>query len=119
MKKILLVDDNLDNLEVLTALLEDEGFEVRRLMTARGIEAMLGDFFADVIFMDVMLGAENGAEVCVELKGNPATSAIKVVLMTASNRFQTLTLEDTCADYHLVKPFDIDDVAAIAHRLAQ
>src|SRR5215217_5115211 len=116
MKKILLVDDNRDNLEVLSALFEDEGFAVKQLYNSIGIEGKIEEFCPDVIFMDVMLGAENGTEVCVRLKENPATSKIKIVLMTASNKFQTLTLEDTCADYHLAKPFDIDDVANIAHR---
>jgi DNA-binding response OmpR family regulator len=118
MKKILLVDDNRDNLEVLCALFEDEGFAVKKIYTAIGIEDEIKTFNPDVIFLDVMLGSENGADVCVKLKAGKTTSNIKIVLMTASNKFQTLSIDQTCADYHLEKPFDIDDVAAIAHRLA-
>jgi CheY-like chemotaxis protein len=117
MKKILLVDDNADNLDVLAALFEDEGFLVERIFTAKEIEKKINEFMPDLIFMDVMLGAENGVEVCIKLKENLATSGIKIVLMTASNRFHSLSLEQSLADHHLEKPFDIDHVAAIAHRI--
>lgn len=118
MKKILLVDDNADNLDVLAALFEDEGFLVERIFTAKEIENKINEFSPVLIFMDVMLGAENGVEVCIKLKEDSATSGIKIVLMTASNRFQSLSVEQSLADHHLEKPFDIDHVAAIAHRLA-
>jgi CheY-like chemotaxis protein len=117
--KILLVDDNVDNLDVLSTLLEDEGFMVKRIFTARQIEAEIEAFSPNLIFMDVMLNAENGVDICIKLKKNPATSGIKIVLMTASNKFHNLSLEQSCADYHLEKPFDIDHVAAIAHDLAR
>jgi CheY-like chemotaxis protein len=117
MKKILLVDDNADNLDVLAALFEDEGFLVERIFTAKNIEEKINGFSPQLIFMDVMLGAENGVEECIMLKKNPVTSGIKIVLMTASNKFQSLSVEQSLADHHLEKPFDIDNVASIAHRL--
>jgi CheY-like chemotaxis protein len=118
MKKILLVDDNVDNLDVLSALLADEGFAVKCCYTAKNINAEIEDFSPEVIFMDVMLGAEDGIAACQRLKADAATVGIKIVLMTASNKFKQVNKQDSLADYHLEKPFDIDNVAAIAHRLA-
>ena len=117
MKKITLVDDNRDNLEVLSILLEEEGFAVRKAVSAAELFSLLDDFFPDLIFLDVMLGADSGLEVCKKLKGDVATAGIKVVLMTASNAFASLNEGKVGADHYLSKPFDIDEVAELARRL--
>jgi CheY-like chemotaxis protein len=118
MKRILLVDDNIDNLDVLSVLLEDEGFLVKAAFTARDIDSEIENFQPDIIFMDVMLGKENGIDICMRLKSSEPTSKLKIVLMTASYKFQQVSPEISLADYHLEKPFDINHVADIAQGLA-
>lgn len=114
MKRILLVDDNMEHLEVLSFLLEDEGFEVRTISTAVDIFSVIENFNPHLMFIDVMLDGENGMEVCSRLRANPATASLKIVLMTASLTFQKLHQIMVRADHYLPKPFNFDDVVRLA-----
>ena len=118
MKTILLVDDNREHLEVLTFLLEDEGFQVIALTTAVDIYSVVEKFEPQLIFLDVMLDGENGMEICSRLKADPKIASIKIVLMTASLTFQKLHQIVARADHYLPKPFDFDDVLRLANELA-
>jgi len=119
MKTILLVDDNREHLEVLSFLLEDEGFQVMTLTTAVNVCSVIESFKPQLIFMDVMLDGENGMEVCSRLKADPDTSSIKIVLMTASLTFQKLHQIMARADHYLTKPFDFDEVVRLANEFGR
>ncbi|MGF1925052.1 MAG: response regulator [Bacteroidia bacterium] len=114
MKTILLVDDNREHLEVLSFLLEDEGYSVMSISTAVNIFSVVEHFKPQLVFIDVMLDGENGMEVCSRLKADPATSSLKVILMTASLTFQKLHQIMARADHYLPKPFDFDEVLRLA-----
>lgn len=83
--KILVVDDNAQNLELLQAYLEDLGGEV--LSAADGLEAMkvVAQHNPDLILLDIMMPRMSGFEVCRRLKEDPATANIPVVMVTALN----------------------------------
>ncbi|RYG14113.1 MAG: response regulator [Chitinophagaceae bacterium] len=115
MKTILLVDDNREHLEVLTFLLEDEGFQVKALTTAVDIYTVIENFKPKLIFLDVMLDGENGMEICSRLKSDPSIASIKIVLMTASLTFQKLHQIVARADHYLPKPFDFEEVIRLAN----
>lgn len=117
MKTILLVDDSSEHLEVLTFLLEDEGFRVKALSTAVDIYAVIKELKPQLIFLDVMLDGENGMEVCSRLKADPAFASLKIVLMTASLTFQKLHQIVARADHYLPKPFDFKEVIRLAKEL--
>ena len=83
--KILVVDDNLQNLELLLAYLDDLPCEIT---SARdGIEAMesIAVNVPDLILLDVMMPRMSGFEVCQKIKSNPETRHIAVVMVTALN----------------------------------
>lgn len=115
MKTILLVDDNREHLEVLSFLLEDEGFKVLTLTTALDIFSVIENHKPQLLFLDVMLDGENGMEICSRLKSDPTTASIKIVLMTASLTFQKLHQIMVRADHYLPKPFDFDEVLRLAN----
>jgi two-component system NtrC family sensor kinase len=80
---ILIVDDNLTNLGVVSEYLKSHGFEI---LTARSGEMALKRVeyaMPDIILMDVMMSGINGFETCRLLKENEFTSAIPVIFMTA------------------------------------
>ncbi|RZM22772.1 MAG: response regulator [Pedobacter sp.] len=79
--------------------------------------SLLDSFFPDLIFLDVMLGAGSGLEVCKKINSDVATACIKVVLITASNPFVNLNEGKAGADHYLSRPFDFDEVAELARRL--
>ena len=103
--KILLIDDNEQNLELLLAYLEDLG---ARLETATdgilAIEAIEADA-PDLILLDVMMPRMSGFQVCAKIKGDPATRDIPVVMVTALNEVADIERAVECgADDFLTKP---------------
>lgn len=117
MKKILIVDDNLENREILELLFEDEGFEVKLLSGPENIESELLNFAPQVVLMDVMMDGYNGVEVCQRIKSNDNFANIKMVLMTASHALTDLELSVTKADAYVLKPFDINELAMMIKKL--
>lgn len=117
MKKILIIDDNLENREILGLLFEDEGFEVKLCSGPENVEHELISFAPQVVLMDVMMDGYNGIEVCQRLKSNDKFINIKVVLMTASHALTDVDLNVTNADAYVFKPFDINELAIMIKKL--
>ncbi len=117
MKRILIIDDNLENREILGLLFEDEGFDVRLLSGPETIEQELSSFRPDALLLDVMMTGFNGIEVCQRIKSNVLFSGITIVLMTASNVLNNVDLTVSMADAYVFKPFDINEVAALVESL--
>lgn len=102
---ILAVDDDPENLQLINALLKEE-FRVR--LAANGEQALKAASQAprpDTILLDIMMSGMDGYEVCRQLKANPATRNIPVILLTAKVRVEDahLGFEVGCADY-ITKP---------------
>ncbi len=83
--KILVVDDNIQNLELLQAYLED--IECETMSAKDGAEAMesVSQNAPDLILLDVMMPKMSGFEVCRRLKNDPATTNIPIIMVTALN----------------------------------
>ena len=82
---VLVVDDNLQNLELMQAYLEDLGCG---LITATdGIEAIevIESRSPDLVLLDVMMPRMSGFEVCQKIKAQPSTRDIIVIMVTALN----------------------------------
>lgn len=85
MAKILIVDDNEQNCELMRDIVSTWGHEVHKVFQGmEAIEFALG-YQPDVILLDVMLPGMNGFEVCRELKRNPRTDNIYIIMLTALN----------------------------------
>lgn len=84
---VLVVDDNVPNLELIQAYLED--LECVTVAAYDGVEAleMIANEKPDLILLDVMMPKMSGFEVCRRLKNNPTTSDIPVIMVTALNEF--------------------------------
>lgn len=82
---ILVVDDNIQNLELILACLED--VDSRTLSATDGFQAMdlVRQERPDLILLDVMMPKISGFEVCRRLKGDPATADIPIIMVTALN----------------------------------
>ncbi len=109
--RILVVDDEPHNRELLNDLLSIEGHTVAE--AANGQEALVAvvNDPPDVILLDVMMPVMDGFEVCRQLKGNPATAAIPVILITSvTDRVARLMGIKAGANDFLTKPIDREDV---------
>lgn len=82
--KVLVVDDNLQNLELLEAYLEELP-SVTTLRAANGMEALqkVADEKPDLILLDIMMPKMSGFEVCKKIKSDPATQDIPIIMVTA------------------------------------
>lgn len=102
---ILVVDDNLQNLELLQAYLEETETDVR--VAHDGLEALaaVDDRQPDVILLDVMMPRMSGFQVCSKLKGNPVTRDIPIIMVTALNEVGDVERAiEQGADDFLTKP---------------
>jgi len=104
-KRILVVDDNTDILEVVRVFLESNGFEIRAISTGDNIQNEVQTFSPDLMLLDVYLRGSNGVEICNKLKGQSSTRHIPVIMFSASTN-DYLILRKCAADDFLPKPFD-------------
>jgi DNA-binding response OmpR family regulator len=81
--RILVVDDEPDNVEVLDIILTLEGFVVLTADSGKEAFASVAQQRPDLILLDVMMPGMTGYEVVAKLKGNPDTQNIPVILVTA------------------------------------
>jgi len=112
MKKILLVDDDVDFCEATKLLLDSEGYEVILAYDGKeGLEKVRA-IKPDLVILDVMMPEMNGYDVCVVLKADPELKKIPVVLLTAVDQalFKTTYTRVmglmTEADDYIAKPVE-------------
>lgn len=129
-ERILVVDDVVANVELLTRALEPAGYEI--LVSQNGLDALRIAERAKpaLILMDVMMPGLDGVSCCRMLKQNTGLAAIPVIFITALDERENVVrgLEAGGVDY-VVKPFHPEEVLLrvehqlklhrLAHRLAQ
>ena len=105
-KKVLVIDDETDLLEMLEFRLRAACFGVETAESGEAGLAMAADFKPDVILLDVAMPGLDGYEVCRRLRADPETADISVVMLTALCVPGTLELGLAAgADAVLFKPY--------------
>jgi CheY-like chemotaxis protein len=108
MPRLLLVEDNPDNRDMLSRRLTRRGFDL--VFAADGAQAieLAASEAPDLILMDLSLPVIDGWEATRRIKANPATSAIPIIALTAHAMAgdKTRAMEAGCDDYD-TKPVDL------------
>lgn len=120
-QRLLVVEDNPINLELVQDILEAHGYEVCSAMTGPEGYALARVLCPDLILMDIQLPGRDGISVTRDLKADPATCHIPVVAVTAfaMEGDRERILEAGCAGY-LSKPLDSYSLLAeVAHHLGR
>ncbi|MCG8404430.1 MAG: response regulator [Phycisphaerales bacterium] len=82
--KVLVVDDNLQNLELLEAYLEEvDGVTTISATDGQGCLQKVASEKPDLILLDIMMPRMSGYEVCQKLKSDPETKDIPIIMVTA------------------------------------
>jgi len=105
-KQILVVDDEPDIVNIVSMMLEKEGFCVSS--ASNGIEAMssVKESKPDVIFLDRNMPEMGGDEVMTRLKESPETSSIPIILLTSLDKYEDVSGGyGMGADGYITKPF--------------
>ncbi len=109
MSKILLVEDNEMNRDMLSRRLIRRGYEVIMAMDGEEAVRMASETQPDLILMDMSLPIIDGWEATRRIKANPATTKIPVIALTAHalSGDREKALEAGCEDYD-TKPIELD-----------
>ena len=112
-RKILIIEDERDILDLVRHYLEKEGFRTRTAADGTAGLAAVRQEHPDVIVLDLMLPGLDGLELCKKLRADPATALTPVIMLTAkaeeSDKIVGLELG---ADDYLTKPFSPKELVA-------
>lgn len=105
-QSILGIDDEALNLQILAELLDGE-FDLRTLESGEACLEFVADSPPDLILLDVKMPGMDGLETCRRLKGNPVTSSIPIIFVSAlSSMSERIAGYEAGGDEYLTKPFD-------------
>jgi two-component system phosphate regulon response regulator PhoB len=117
-KKILVIEDDKDIRDTVALILIGENYEVVESGDSK-ILKYLHHHNPDLILMDNWLtewkSDANGQQLSKQLKTNPETSHIPIVMMSAVSNIKEIA-EESLADAYIMKPFDIADLLAIVKK---
>ena len=113
-KKILLVEDTEGVREMVAFTLRNRGYEVVEAATGGEGWKRLQEEKFDLVLLDAMMPEKSGFEICSDLKSNPVTRELKVMILTAITRdtgkSDLYWKEKSRADAFLSKPFRPQDL---------
>jgi signal transduction histidine kinase len=110
---ILIVDDTPDNLRVLSLLLTQQGYEVRKALTGEMAIASAQADPPDLILLDIKMPGMDGYQVCEHLRADPLTRQVPVIFISAlgESRDKVTAFSVGGVDY-ITKPFQAPEVLA-------
>ena len=119
MTRVLVVDDDPNVVEVIAANLEDEGYVVETASDGPQAWARLTEDPPDVVLMDWMLPGRSGVDLLADLRADPATRDLPVVILSAKARDEEIWAGwQAGANYYLTKPFRLEQLLYYLKELA-
>ena len=111
--KVMVVDDNVMGVELVTFVMEDGDILVNAAYSAKEALAQIGTFLPDLILMDMHLPGMDGLQLTRLIKADPAMRHIVIIAFTASAmKDDQLKMMTAGCDGFLSKPIDVDTFAA-------
>jgi len=89
-------------------MLEDDGYEVRTTFDGQ-TEIIVPQYLPDIILLDIWMAGMDGRKICANLKANPLTKHIPIIMISANKDTQKIAKEAGADDF-LAKPFEMDDL---------
>jgi len=113
MSKILIVDDEKDIVDLISYNLEKEGFATAKAYDGETALRIVKTQKPDLIILDLMLPKMNGLDVCREIRRNPETAGVPIIMLTAKcDEVDKIIGLEVGADDYVTKPFSVKELMA-------
>jgi len=117
-RSILIVDDDLDILSILTYAFESRDFRVRKAQNAEEALQIVQKFVPDIFILDITLPGIDGLELCRRLRAQARTRHVPVIFLTARDQPDAVVKGfEAGGDDYVVKPFNMQELAARVENL--
>ena len=103
--RILIVEDHPTMREAMRLVLEGEGFDIDEASDGDQALAAVHDERPDLVLLDMSIPGASGAEVLAAVKSDPATSEVRVIVVTATGEEGRAAAMTAGADHYFTKPF--------------
>jgi CheY-like chemotaxis protein len=103
--RILIVEDHPTMREAMRLVLEGEGFDIDEASDGDQALAAVHDERPDLVLLDMSIPGPSGSEVLAAVKGDPATSEVRVIVVTATGEEGRAAAMAGGADHYFTKPF--------------
>jgi len=117
-RKVLIADDDVSVCKLISVALENEGYTTKHAYD--GLETLdkVQEWKPDLLLLDVMMPKLDGWSVAAELRANPETAQLPVIMLTALGEEEAMvTSIMSGADVHLRKPLDPEQLISVVRRL--
>jgi len=105
--RILIADDNPDNVEIFRTRLASQGYEIIVAVEGEAALSLVREQTPDLLLLDVMMPKMDGIDVCRHVKADPSLPFMPIIMLTAKASTQdVVTALDAGADEYLTKPVD-------------
>jgi phosphate regulon transcriptional regulator PhoB len=112
-KKILIVDDEKDIVELIAYNLKQEGFATLRAFDGRKAWEMINTEKPDLVILDLMMPEISGMEVCRMIRQQPTIAGLPIIMLTAkSDAVDKILGLEVGADDYITKPFHVRELIA-------
>lgn len=120
LKDILIVDDTLEEIRLLSAMLTQYGYRVREAIHGQMALTAIATVKPDLILLDIMMPELSGYDVCMQLKANSQTADIPIIFISAlDDMFDKVKAFAVGGEDYITKPFQLEEVIArVQHQLA-
>jgi DNA-binding response OmpR family regulator len=117
-KRVVIIDDDPDILDVLQLTFEDVGFETSVSVHSDEFFGLVDSFSPDIIILDYLLSGKDGTVLTRELKRREKYRHIPVIMISAHPDAKNMAAEAR-TDGFLAKPFELDDLTGLAATLLE
>ena len=119
---ILIVEDHPTMREAMKLILEHEGFDIREAPDGASALSMVREQRPDLMFLDLNIPGTSGVDVLTEIKSDPSTKDVRVIVVTATGEEGREYARSLGADEYFTKPFSptalLDTVGKVLDRPA-
>lgn len=109
LKKILVIDDDLDIGIVIQLLLEYRGYEVFLVESAEQAGEIIRNSHIDLVILDMLLSGSNGIDYIAGFKSDTSMAHVPVMMMSAHPDAKKICMQAGADDY-ISKPFDMQEI---------